>query len=167
MRIEWRDKHLGRPQRCFSFLLQKFQTFFLPHIFPEISERTNVYRPDLGKSAALIPCFHLSTNIFIIVPPDISDLRRLGPNDPSSNAKQPFICCRVVVLKWLANLTHVPQSTHHHDVNFATCAAVLPQHIGSPAMESSFYSQISEREAPTYIRYRFSFYDCRSNLTNA
>ncbi|XP_046445727.1 ral GTPase-activating protein subunit alpha-1-like isoform X1 [Daphnia pulex] len=129
MRIEWRDKHLGRPQRCFSFLLQKFQTFFLPHIFPEISERTNVYRPDL----------------------DISDLRRLGPNDPSSNAKQPFICCRVVVLKWLANLTHVPQSTHHHDVNFATCAAVLPQHIGSPAMESSFYSQISEREAPTYI----------------
>lgn len=83
MRIEWRDKHLGRPQRCFSFLLQKFQTFFLPHIFPEISERTNVYRPDLGKSAALIPCFHLSTNIVIIVPPDISDLRRLGPNDPS------------------------------------------------------------------------------------
>jgi hypothetical protein len=75
----------------------------------------------------------------------------------SSNAKQPFICCRVVVLKWLANLTHVPQSTHHHDVNFATCAAVLPQHIGSPAMESSFYSQISEREAPTYIRYRFHF----------
>lgn len=49
MRIEWRDKHLGRPQRCFSFLLQKFQTYYLPHIFPEISERTNVYRPDLGE----------------------------------------------------------------------------------------------------------------------
>ena len=84
---------------------------------------------------------------------DISDLRRLGPNDPSSNAKQPFICCRVVVLKWLANLTHVPQSTHHHDTIFATCAAVLPQYIGSPAMESSFYSQISEKEAPSYIRF--------------
>ena len=48
MRVEWRDKHLGRPQRCFSFLLQKVQFYFLPHVFPEISNRTNVYRPDLG-----------------------------------------------------------------------------------------------------------------------
>ena len=48
MRVEWRDKHLGRPQRCFSFLLRKFQSCYLPHIFPDISDRTNVYSPYLG-----------------------------------------------------------------------------------------------------------------------
>ena len=80
---------------------------------------------------------------------DISDLRRLGSYDPISNAKQPLIGCRVVVLKWLANLTHVPQSSHHQQ------PPELPgQHLGSPAMDSSFYSQISEKEPPSlsYIR---------------
>ena len=88
---------------------------------------------------------------------DISNLRRLGPHDPISNSKQPFISCRVVVLKWLANLTHVPQTSHHHEAPFPTCAAVIPQHLlASPAMDSSFYSQISEKEAPSYIRFELA-----------
>ena len=79
---------------------------------------------------------------------DISELRRLGPYDSSSNSKQPFITCRVVVLKWLANLTHVPQASLHQDL----IANPYTQHLGSPAMDSSFYSQISEKEGPLYMR---------------
>jgi len=126
MRVEWRDKHLGRPQHCFSFLLQKFKLCYLPFIFSEISNRTNVYRPDL----------------------DFSELHRLGPNDPSSNAKQLLMNCRVVVLKWLANLTHVPQSNHHRETLSSGVTQVAPPHLGSPAipMDSSFYSQVSEKE---------------------
>lgn len=82
----------------------------------------------------------------------ISDLHRLGPQDSSSNAKQPFVTCRVVVLKWLAHLTHVPQSTHGLEAHFSP-PGHQPLHLGSPAMESSFYSQISEKEAPSYIRF--------------
>ncbi len=50
MRIEWRDKHLGRPQRCFAFLLDKFRRSYLPHVFPDLSDATDVYQPDLGVS---------------------------------------------------------------------------------------------------------------------
>ena len=79
---------------------------------------------------------------------DISELHRLGPNDPSSNARQLLMNCRVVVLKWLANLTHVPQSNHHQDSAPFGVAHSAPPYLGSPAipMDSSFYSQVSEKE---------------------
>lgn len=149
MRIEWRDKHLGRPQKCFSFLLQRFQSCYLPHIFPGISHKTNLYRPDLSNVTIILMKSVVFTHFRN---PDISDLHRLGPQDLSSNSKQPFINCRVVVLKWLAHLTHVPQSTHGLEAHFSP-PGHQPLHLGSPAMESSFYSQISEKEAPSYIRF--------------
>ena len=63
--------------------------------------------------------------------------------------------CRVVVLKWLANLTHVPQSSHQSASEAGGGAGAGPHaasglpHLGSPAMESSFYSQVSEKEPPS------------------
>ena len=76
MRVEWRDKHLGRPQHCFSFLLQKFKLYYLPYIFPEISNRTNVYRPDLGMNYRFYCYFFVLIDRFYWMCVDIFFIRQ-------------------------------------------------------------------------------------------
>lgn len=46
-KIEWRDRY-ARQQQCFSFLLEKFKKFYLPHIFPQFSNATSLYKLNLG-----------------------------------------------------------------------------------------------------------------------
>ncbi|GLH07913.1 Probable Rho GTPase-activating protein CG5521 [Gryllus bimaculatus] len=87
-RIEWRDR-LTRQHKCFVFLFERFKQFYLPHIFPQFSHTTSLYRPVLD-----LPILRKSSS---------------GVTDtPEGRRRQdPFIGCRVAVIKWVALFTHV------------------------------------------------------------
>ncbi|XP_063231262.1 LOW QUALITY PROTEIN: ral GTPase-activating protein subunit alpha-1 [Bacillus rossius redtenbacheri] len=88
VKIEWRDK-VGKQGKCFNFLFEKFKQYYLPHIFPQFSHATSIYKPVL----------------------DLPELRKAPPgasNSAESPRKQdPLISCRVAVIKWVSNYTHV------------------------------------------------------------
>jgi hypothetical protein len=46
-KIEWRDR-LCKQHKCFVFLFERFKQYYLPHIFPQFSFATSLYRPVLG-----------------------------------------------------------------------------------------------------------------------
>ncbi|XP_021917093.1 ral GTPase-activating protein subunit alpha-1 isoform X3 [Zootermopsis nevadensis] len=87
-KVEWRDR-LCRQHKCFMFLFERFKQYYLPHIFPQFSFATSLYKPVL----------------------DLPVLRKgsPGPSDtPEGRRRQdPFVICRVVVIKWVATFTHI------------------------------------------------------------
>ncbi|GFG28404.1 hypothetical protein Cfor_11332, partial [Coptotermes formosanus] len=95
-KIEWRDR-LCKQQKCFVFLFERFKQYYLPHIFPQFSFATSLYKPVL----------------------DLPVLRKgsPGPSDTPEGRRQqdPFVICRVVVIKWVATFTHI---TKKGDVPF-------------------------------------------------
>jgi len=46
-KIEWRDR-LCKQHKCFMFLFERFKQYYLPHIFPQFSFATSLYKPVLG-----------------------------------------------------------------------------------------------------------------------
>lgn len=46
-KIEWRDR-LCKQHKCFVFMFERFKQYYLPHIFPQFSFATSLYRPVLG-----------------------------------------------------------------------------------------------------------------------
>ncbi|XP_069689068.1 probable Rho GTPase-activating protein CG5521 isoform X3 [Periplaneta americana] len=95
-KIEWRDR-LCRQHKCFMFLFERFKQYYLPHIFPQFSFATSLYKPVL----------------------DLPVLRKgsPGPGDTPEGRKRqdPYVICRVVVIKWVATFTHI---TKKGDVPF-------------------------------------------------
>ncbi|XP_066993863.2 probable Rho GTPase-activating protein CG5521 isoform X2 [Anabrus simplex] len=87
-RIEWRDR-LCRQHKCFVFLFERFKQFYLPYIFPQFSVATSLYKPVL----------------------DLPVLRKPSPgiaDTPEGRRRQdPYVACRVAVIKWVAWFTHV------------------------------------------------------------
>ncbi|PNF30190.1 Ral GTPase-activating protein subunit alpha-2 [Cryptotermes secundus] len=87
-KIEWRDR-LCKQHKCFVFLFERFKQYYLPHIFPQFSFATSLYKPVL----------------------DLPVLRKGSPglsDTPEGRRRQdPFVVCRVVVIKWVATFTHI------------------------------------------------------------
>ncbi|PSN31580.1 hypothetical protein C0J52_21547 [Blattella germanica] len=87
-KIEWRDR-LCKQHKCFMFLFERFKQYYLPHIFPQFSFATSLYKPVL----------------------DLPVLRKASPGPsetPEARRRQdPFVICRVVVIKWVATFTHI------------------------------------------------------------
>ncbi|XP_073994212.1 probable Rho GTPase-activating protein CG5521 isoform X1 [Rhodnius prolixus] len=96
-RVEWKDK-LYKQHKCFTFLFERFKQFYLPHIFPTFSSKTNLFTPYL----------------------EIPSLRTKSLND--SKQSEIMTNCKVAVIKWVANFTHltkahpVPQIGHSASV---------------------------------------------------
>lgn len=82
-RIEWRDK-ICRQHKCFMFLFDRFKLYYLPHIFPDFSSSTSLYKPNLELPA----------------------LRKASDNHDDRRRFDPMASCRVAFIKWIANFTH-------------------------------------------------------------
>lgn len=94
-RIEWRDKFY-KQHRCFNFLFERFKEYYLPHIFPNFSKNTNLFKPYLE-----IPSF------------------RVGP------FPEVLLSSKVAVIKWISSFTHLtkPNSGSHAGV-FSSCSVI-------------------------------------------
>ena len=90
--IEWKEPKLERQKRCLNFLFDKFKTFYMPHIFSEFNWNTSLYNPSLK----------------------LPEVRKFRPAfvDAGDGTKKmdPMLSCRVVVIKWVAQYTHITRS---------------------------------------------------------
>ncbi|KAK0164383.1 hypothetical protein PV328_003019 [Microctonus aethiopoides] len=79
IKVEWRDKHT-RQYKCFQFLLERFKATYLRYICPEFDDNFSLYKPNL----------------------DLPTMR-----SPSNHSQNNYVLCKVALIKWLANFTHV------------------------------------------------------------
>ena len=91
--IEWKETvKTERQLHCLNFLFERFKMYYMPHIFPEFNWSTSLYRPSL----------------------ELPDTRRFRPAfvDSGDGTKKmdPMLACRVVVIKWVAQYTHVTRN---------------------------------------------------------
>ena len=91
--IEWKDTvKTDRQLHCLNFLFERFKMYYMPHIFPDFNWSTSLYRPSL----------------------ELPDTRRFRPAfvDSGDGTKKmdPMLACRVVVIKWVAQYTHVTRT---------------------------------------------------------
>lgn len=114
-RIEWKEK-LCRSHKSFSFLLERFKQFYLPHIFPSWSNQTNLYPPSLGKPIHKNVKYKYSwlgllkenkMKLLLYFYLDLPQLRRSSGSIGDPESRDPILSCRVVVIKWVASFTHV------------------------------------------------------------
>ncbi|KAK7603642.1 hypothetical protein V9T40_003641 [Parthenolecanium corni] len=83
-RIKWNDKWSDKRHKCFTFLFEKFKKYYLPIIFSDYSEKTNIYYPVL----------------------DLPESRYAVKTDR-------YLNCRVSVIKWVANFAHDVKHKSH------------------------------------------------------
>ena len=91
--IEWKETvKTDRQLHCLNFLFERFKMYYMPHIFPDFNWATSLYRPSL----------------------ELPDTRRFRPAfvDSGDGTKKmdPMLACRVVVIKWVAQYTHVTRT---------------------------------------------------------
>lgn len=79
IKVEWRDKHT-RQYKCFQFLLERFKATYLRYICPEFDDNFSLYKPNLDLPTMRSPLNHSQNN---------------------------YVLCKVALIKWLANFTHV------------------------------------------------------------
>ncbi|XP_059477062.1 ral GTPase-activating protein subunit alpha-1 isoform X2 [Neocloeon triangulifer] len=82
-RIEWRDRYSHQHQ-CFSFLLEMFKKFYLPHIFPNFLYSTSLYKVNLDF-------------------PETRKQKSTLIDTPNGKKQDPFVACRVNVIKWVSH----------------------------------------------------------------
>ncbi|XP_039283019.1 ral GTPase-activating protein subunit alpha-1 [Nilaparvata lugens] len=129
-RVEWRDKFF-RQQRCFKFLFDRFKEYYLPHIFPSFSTITSLYKPVL-------------------------DLPNLRSQPPSEDKKRftldPFMNCRVAVIKWVANFTHITKTNNKELFPlFGRSASVTPSESEGERSPLSDLRRVSVGQAPSAL----------------
>ncbi|KAL1460676.1 hypothetical protein WDU94_012635 [Cyamophila willieti] len=78
VKIEWKDKQYSQ-YKCFMFLFDKFKQYYQKLIFPQYSNKTDIYVPNI----------------------DLPNLRKLSKDESHS----PYMSCRVSLMKWLCNFT--------------------------------------------------------------
>ncbi|XP_072030810.1 ral GTPase-activating protein subunit alpha-1-like [Amphiura filiformis] len=84
IRMEWQNSK--RTRDGFIFLLDKFRKYYMPHIFPEFSYDTSLYKPVL----------------------DIPESRsNNSPRHWSTVEKNPMLACRVTVVQWVVSFITV------------------------------------------------------------
>ena len=90
--VEWRDEKQDKQKKAFSFLLQKYKTYYIPAIFPSFKWDMSLYKPSL----------------------ELPEVRKFRPNfiDTGDGTKKmdPMLACRVVVIKWIAQYTHITRN---------------------------------------------------------
>ena len=91
--IEWKETvKTERQLHCLNFLFERFKMYYMPHIFPDFNWSTSLYRPSL----------------------ELPDTRRFRPAfvDSGDGTKKmdPMLACRVVVIKWIAQYTHITRN---------------------------------------------------------
>ena len=91
--IEWKETvKTERQLHCLHFLFERFKMYYMPHIFPDFNWATSLYRPSL----------------------ELPDTRRFRPAfvDSGDGTKKmdPMLACRVVVIKWIAQYTHITRN---------------------------------------------------------
>ena len=83
---------LYRQRQCFDFLFERFKMYYMPHIFPDFNWHMSLYRPSL----------------------ELPEVRHFRPNfvDSGDGTKKldPMLACRVVVIKWVAQFTHLTRN---------------------------------------------------------
>ena len=93
--IEWKDEvKQERQKACFNFLFERFKMYYMPHIFPDFNWSLSLYRPSLE-----LPETRLFRPAFV---------------DSGDGTKKidPMLACRVVVIKWLAQYTHLTRTSN-------------------------------------------------------
>jgi len=95
--IEWKEDRLERQRRCLAFLVDKFKTFYMMHIFPDFNWAMSLYRPSL----------------------ELPERRKFRPAfvDAGDGTKRvdPMLSCRVVVIKWVAQFTHLTRGVSNNN----------------------------------------------------
>lgn len=79
-RIEWKDKSY-KQHKCFNFLFESFKLYYIPYIFPDFNKETDIYKPKLEL-----------------------------PKPRSPQQRDSFTHCRVSLMKWIANFTHITKT---------------------------------------------------------
>lgn len=118
-RVEWRDKFY-KQHKCFTFLFERFKQYYLPHIFPTFSYDTSLYKPIL----------------------DLPTLRSSSHSEDKKRLMDPFINCKVVVIKWVANFTHITKSSKDLP-SFGRSASVTPSESEGERSPSSDLRRVS------------------------
>ncbi|XP_075222670.1 putative Rho GTPase-activating protein CG5521 [Lycorma delicatula] len=119
-RVEWRDKFY-KQHKCFTFLFERFKQYYLPHIFPTFSYDTSLYVPIL----------------------DLPTLRSSSYNEDKKKLMDPFVNCKVVVIKWVANFTHITKSNKDLLPHFGRSASVTPSESEGERSPSSDLRRVS------------------------
>ena len=120
--VEWKGNKLDRQRRCLNFLFEKFKAFYMPHIFPDFSWSQSLYRPSL----------------------ELPEVRKFRPAfvDSGDGTKKidPMLSCRVVVIKWVAQYTHITanaNSSGSNANNLGASSTTLCDHNMSAMSENS------------------------------
>ena len=91
--IEWKESKMDRHRNCLNFLFEKFKTFYMLHIFPDFNWTMSLYRPSLEL-------------------PEVRKFRPAFVDAGDGNKKMdPMLSCRVVVIKWVAQFTHLSRNS--------------------------------------------------------
>ncbi|XP_049857449.1 probable Rho GTPase-activating protein CG5521 isoform X1 [Schistocerca gregaria] len=106
-KVEWRDR-VNRQHKCFTFLFERFKQYYLPHIFPEFSHMTSLYKPVLEVPLKKRAC---------PAPVETADGKK---------RTDPFIACRVAVIRWVAIFTHITKKGSEHTFVPAPSSSVSP-----------------------------------------
>eukprot|EP00092_Neocalanus_flemingeri_P011414 GFUD01012300.1.p1 GENE.GFUD01012300.1~~GFUD01012300.1.p1 ORF type:complete len:1967 (-),score=283.48 GFUD01012300.1:286-6186(-) len=116
--VEWRDEKPLKQKRAFNFLFEKFKTFYMPAIFPDFNWHMSLYKPSL----------------------ELPEVRKFRPNfvDTGDGTKKmdPMLACRVVVIKWVAQYTHITRGGQSGTLSESdqNTSAVLNITSSSPAI---------------------------------
>ena len=116
--VEWRDERLLKQKRAFNFLFEKFKTFYMPAIFPDFNWHMSLYKPSLEL-------------------PEVRKFRPKFVDSGDGNKKMdPMLACRVVVIKWVAQYTHITRGGQTGTLSESdpNASAVLNITSSSPAI---------------------------------
>ncbi|KAK9497959.1 hypothetical protein O3M35_003854 [Rhynocoris fuscipes] len=119
-RIEWKDK-IYKQHKCFTFLFERFKEYYLPHIFPAFSNKTNLFLPYL----------------------EIPSLRPKISNE--SKQSEAMINCKVALIKWVANFTHLTKA--HPVPKIGHSASVTPSESEGERSPGSELRRVSVGQA--------------------
>lgn len=114
-RIEWKEKFY-KQHRCFTFLFERFKEYYLPHIFPNFSKNTDLFKPYLE-----IPSVRIKPL------PDV------------------LMNCKVAVIKWVANFTHLTKS--HPTPQIGILSSSLPNEPEADRSPGSELRRVSVGQA--------------------
>ncbi|XP_024085284.1 ral GTPase-activating protein subunit alpha-1 isoform X2 [Cimex lectularius] len=120
-RIEWKDKAY-KQSKCFTFLFDRFKEVYLPQIFPNFSSNTNLFKPYLE-----IPSMRTHTNV------------------DNGKLPDPIINCKVAVIKWIANFTHLTKT--HPVPQIGRSASVTPNESEGERSPGSELRRVSVGQA--------------------
>ncbi|XP_070578074.1 ral GTPase-activating protein subunit alpha-1-like isoform X2 [Ptychodera flava] len=136
-KMEWRD--MERKERSFMFLFENFKKYYLPVIFPEISQKTDIYDPVL----------------------DVPEFRTRSFDQMDNSRRDPILACRVSVVRWVVAFTNTRKQTPKSSVgdegtlkredskDMAESVKMSDREDNNPPSNSSTLTNQSDRDTST------------------